>query len=121
MFFDAPARRACCSLLQGEKAMSRAFVKEDDDEYEPERTFALPAPNTPGYAEASAHALLEAARDNVTAQAESATGYRWGHPDLVRHVQSILHALESVPFEEQDRRMIQVASRYLRAAGADHE
>jgi hypothetical protein len=91
-------------------------VKEDDEEYEPERTFALPAPNTPGYGEASARVLLEAARDNETSQAESATGYPWGHPDLVVYVKAILEGLESAPFEEQDRRMIQVATRYLRAA-----
>lgn len=97
--------------------MSRAFVKEDDDLYEPVRTFALPAPNTPGYAEASALALLEAARDSITPQAEDATGYQWGHADLVPHVRAIVERLEEAPFEEQDRRLIQVARRYLRDAG----
>lgn len=98
--------------------MSRAFVKEDDEQYEPVRTFALPAPNTPGYAEAAALALLEAARDNITAQAEQATGYAWGHKDLVPHVTAILARQEVAPFAEQDHRLIQVARRYLRSAGA---
>lgn len=96
--------------------MSRAFVKEDDDEYEPVRSFALPAVTAPGYAEAAARVLLEAARDNVTSQAEEATGYKWGHPDLVSHVEAILADEEMKPFAEQDRRLIQVASRYLRSA-----
>ena len=95
--------------------MSRAFVKEDDDQYEPVHTFALPAPGSPGYAAASARALLEAARDNITSQAEDATGYKWGHPDLFPHVREILADLETHPFEQQDRRLMQVARRYLRA------
>jgi hypothetical protein len=98
--------------------MSRAFVKEDDDQYEPVHTFALPAPNTPGYAAASARALLEAARDNITSQAEEATGYRWGHADLVPHVRVIVERLEQEPFADQDRRLIQVARRFLRDAEA---
>jgi hypothetical protein len=104
-------------------AMSRAFVKEDDEQYEPVHTFALPAPGTVGYAAAAARALLEAARDNLTSQAESATGYQWGHPDLVPFVADILSELEAVPFEEQDRRYMQVARRFLRDAqkGEDDE
>jgi hypothetical protein len=101
--------------------MSRAFVKEDDDQYEPVHTFALPATGSPGYAEAAARALLDAAQDNVTAQAEAATGYRWGHPDLVPFVEAILRELEAVPFAEQDRRAMQVARRYLRAAEGDQK
>ncbi|MEO5511144.1 MAG: hypothetical protein ABIV28_08580 [Longimicrobiales bacterium] len=99
--------------------MSRAFVKEDDDQYEPVHTFALPAPGSPGYAAAAARVLLDAARDNVTAQAEAATGYRWGHPDLKPFVAEILRDIEALPFEEQDRRTMQVARRYLRAAVAE--
>ena len=96
--------------------MSRAFVKEDDDEYEPVHTFALPATGSPGYGAAAARVLLEAARDNITSQAESATGYPWGHRDLIPFVQAILLELEAAPFEEQDRRLMQVARRYLRSA-----
>jgi hypothetical protein len=96
--------------------MSRAFVKEDDEPYEPVRSFALPAPGSSGYPAAAARALLEAARDNITTQAEAATGYQWGHPDLVPFVRELLRTLEDVPFAEQDRRLMQVARRYLRAA-----
>ncbi len=96
--------------------MSRAFVKEDDDTFEPVHTFALPAPGSPGYAAASARVLLEAARDNITVQAESATGYQWGHPDLAPFVESILAELGDVDFAEQDRRLMQVANRFLRDA-----
>jgi hypothetical protein len=103
------------SLRFERNRMSRAFVKEDDEQYEPVRTFALPAPSSAGYAAAAARVLLEAARDNITSQAEEATGYRWGHPDLAAHVRAILDELESLPFAEQDRRLMQVARRYLRA------
>ncbi len=98
--------------------MSRAFVKEDDDQYEPVHTFALPSPGTAGYPAAAARALLEAARDNITSQAETATGYQWGHPDLVPFVTAILTELEAAPFAEQDRRLMQVARRYQRAAAS---
>ena len=92
--------------------MSRAFVKEDDG-YEPPIHFGLPAREDPGFDAAAALALLEAARDGVTAQAEEATGYRWGDPQLQPHVQRLLDKELALPEDEQNRRFIQVARRYL--------
>jgi hypothetical protein len=43
--------------------MSRAFVKEDDGDAKPKRTFGLPSRRDRSYAAASALALIEAARD----------------------------------------------------------
>ena len=95
--------------------MSRAFVKEDDEQYEPVHTFALPRRRSPGYPAAAARVLLEAARDNITAAAESATGFRWGEPSLRPHVQTIIEEEEAKPEMEQDRRLVQVGRRFLRA------
>ncbi len=94
--------------------MSRAFVKEDDDVYEPKHTFALPRRRSPGFKAAAALVLLEAARDNITDAAEEATGYTFGDDALKPHVQSILDAEEAKPELEQDRRLVQVARRFLR-------
>ena len=94
--------------------MSRAFVK-DDDGYVPPGRFALPAPGDPGFDAAAARALLEAARDANTASGEAATGYTWGEPRLKRHVRRILAEAETLPEEEQDRRFIRVARRFLDA------
>ncbi len=95
--------------------MSRAFVKDDAEEYRPPRRFTLPDQDDPGYDAAAAAALIEAARDGVTADAEHATGYRWGDRALRPHVQHLLEAEESRPDDERDRRLIQVARRFLRA------
>jgi len=95
--------------------MSRAFVKEDDGDAEPPVRFGLPAINDPGYDAAAALAMIEAARDGYTASAETATGYRWGDPQLVPHVRKLLHKEEEKGEAEQDRRFIQVAKRYRRA------
>ena len=92
--------------------MSRAFVKEDGD-YVPPGRFALPPRDDPGYDEAAARALLEAARDANTESAEVATGYRWGEPRLHPHVRRILAAAQGLPEEERDRRFIRVARRFL--------
>ena len=80
--------------------------------------FRLPIPAAwPGFV--SLHrarlrrALLEAARDANTESGEAATGYRWGEPRLRRHVQRILEAERSLPEEEQDRRLVRVARRFL--------
>ena len=94
--------------------MSRAFVK-DDDGYVPPGRFALPPPGDPGFDAAAARALLEAARDANTASGEAATGYTWGEPRLKRHVRRILAEAETLPEEEQDRRFIRVARRFLDA------
>ncbi len=93
--------------------MSRAFVKEDD--YVPPRRFSLPEEGEPGYAQAAAQALLEGAREGVTSEAEAATGYRWGDAELAPHVRRLLEQEEARPEEAQDRRLIQLARRYLRS------
>jgi hypothetical protein len=95
--------------------VSRAFVKDDAEQYRAPRGFALPDQDDPGYDAAAAAALIEAARDGVTADAEEATGYRWGDRGLRPHVQRLLDAEESRPDDERDRRLIQVARRFLRA------
>jgi hypothetical protein len=93
--------------------MSRAFVKEDSGDV-PHRRFALPHPDDPGYNAAAALALLEAARDGETQQAEVATGYRWGEPSLHAHIRKLLDRELERPFAEQDARWIQLARRFLR-------
>ena len=93
--------------------MSRAFVKEDDDPYEPVHTFALPKRRSPEYPAAAARVLLEAARTNITQAAEQATGYRWGDPALKKHVQQVLDEELGRDELEQDRRLVQVARRFL--------
>jgi len=95
--------------------MSRAFVKEDDG-YEPPVHFGLPPLEDPSYDAAAALVLLEAARDGVMLQAEEATGYKWGDPQLMPHVRRYLEQEEALPEFEQNRRFIQVARRYLATA-----
>ena len=90
--------------------MSRAFVKEDDHEPEPE--YRLPEPDSPYFAEAAAWALIQGADAGDTRSAEHATGYRFGDPDLVNEVSAILEQAES---EGQDR-VAQLARRFLRTA-----
>jgi hypothetical protein len=92
--------------------MSRAFVKEDSG-FVPPGLFGLPPRDDPKFDAAAARALIEAARDANTASAEAATGYRWGEPRLHRHVRKLLQAAEALPEEEQDRRYIRVAKRFL--------
>ena len=71
--------------------MSRAFVKDDAESWgDPSRRIALPDRNDPGYDEAAAQAMLEAARDGQTGSAEMATGYYWGEGRLKPHVERIL-------------------------------
>ncbi len=92
--------------------MSRAFVKEDD--FEPEPSFDLPDPDSPGYDEAAAWALIEGANRGDSRSAEVATGYRWGEPALVPHIRALLERAES----DGDDRVAQLARRYLRKAGS---
>lgn len=94
--------------------MSRAFVNEDAGE--PPRRFALPPVDDPGYDAAAAFAMLDAARDGDTKSAEDATGYRWGAVQLRPHVERMLEQERARPFAEQDRRLITVAKRFLRAS-----
>jgi hypothetical protein len=90
--------------------VSRAFVKEDDHEPEPE--YRLPDPDSEYYEEAAAWALIQGADAGDSRSAEVATGYRWGDPALVSFVEEIL---EKAVAEEQDR-VAQLARRFLRAA-----
>lgn len=92
--------------------MSRAFVKEDSAP-EPEIRFDLPEPDSPGYPEAAARALLAGANVGESVAAELATGYAWGAPELVPPVQTILEEAESAG----EDRLVQLARRFLRAAG----
>lgn len=94
--------------------MSRAFVKEDDGDAKPRRTFGLPSPRDSAHAAASALALLEAARDGYTEDAEYATGYKWGDSHLHPHVKKLMEKELERPEDEQDRRFVQMARRFLR-------
>jgi hypothetical protein len=97
--------------------MSRAFVKEDAGDFDRPHDFGLPPSDDPGYDLACALALLNGACIGETRAAEDATGYRWGDADLAEHVRKLLGKEEKLPEEQQDRRFMQVARRYLRAAG----
>ena len=91
--------------------MSRAFVREDDHEQEPE--YRLPEPDSPYYAEAAAWALIQGADAGNSSSAEVATGFRWGDPHLVEEVREILESAE----RDGEERVAQLARRDLRAAG----
>jgi len=90
--------------------VSRAFVKEDDHEPEPE--YRLPEVDSPYYDEAAAWALIQGADEGDTRGAELATGNLWGDAMLVEHMEKILERAET---EGQDR-VAQLARRYLKAA-----
>ncbi len=94
--------------------MSRAFVKEDSDEVKPRVNFGLPSRRDPAFNAAASLALLEAARDGYVELAEEETGYKWGDPALHEHVQRLIEKEEERSEEEQDRRFIQLARRFLR-------
>ncbi len=96
--------------------MSRAFVKEDGGEAP--RYFGLPDSTDPGFDAAAAWALLEAARDGETSRAEDATGYRWGDPQLHKHVRRWLERELARPEPEQDTRLIRLARRFLASPDA---
>jgi hypothetical protein len=95
--------------------MSRAFVREDADDHTPEMKFTLPPRRHPRFRAAAALALLDAAYAGQVSAGEEATGYSWGDVALRDEVQRILDGEEGRPELEQDRRLIQVARRYLRA------
>lgn len=90
--------------------MSRAFVDDDRDEGGPRRDFHLPPRDDPGYDAAAARALLEAARDGATGDAEKATGYYWGDAVLRSHVAAIRDEAE----RSGDERLEQLATRFLK-------
>ncbi|HEX3157148.1 MAG TPA: hypothetical protein VHQ45_01400 [Gemmatimonadaceae bacterium] len=89
--------------------MSRAFVNEDSGGGSPGRRWELPDRSDPGYDEAAARALLEAARTGETGSAEEATGYYWGEDRLRPHVRQVLAEARRAG----DDRLEQVASRFL--------
>jgi hypothetical protein len=95
--------------------MSRAFVKEDDDDRTPELRFTLPSRRHPSFKALAAEAMLDAAYAGQTSAGEEATGYPWGDPALAGEVRRIMEAEEARPELEQDRRLIKVARRYLSA------
>jgi len=90
--------------------VSRAFVKEDDHEQEPD--YRLPDPASEYYDEAAAWALIQGADAGDSRGAEIATGYRWGDRALVAEVEKILEQAES----EGHDRVAQLARRFLSAA-----
>lgn len=90
--------------------MSRAFLRDDAEGEMPRRNYALPARDDPGYDQAAARAMLEAARVNETQLAERATGYYWGEPKLKPFVEVIRAEAEAAG----DERLEQVARRFLR-------
>lgn len=91
--------------------MSRAFVNDAADQWgDPSRRFTLPDREDPGFDEAAAAAILDAARDGQTGSAEMATGYYWGEPRLKPYVERIL----ARAIEEGDERLVQLAERFLR-------
>ena len=75
--------------------MSRAFVKEDDHEPEPE--YRLPDPESPYYDEAAAWALIQGADEGDSRSAEIATGFRWGERSLAPQMEKILEEAEVAP------------------------
>ena len=91
--------------------MSRAFVDDDrDDSGRPRREFDLPPRDDPGYDAAAARALLEAAREGVTGDAEQATGFYWGDAALRVHVE----AIRKEAVRDGDERLEQLAGRFLK-------
>jgi len=90
--------------------VSRAFAPKDDPPDPPPATYSLPDRDDPGYEIAAAAALLHGARVGDTATAEEATGYRWGDPRLLPHVERLLRRA----IADGDDRLEQVAERYMR-------
>ena len=70
----------------------------------------LPKRDDPSFDEAAAWALIEGANEGNSRSAELATGYKWGEPKLVPHVENILARTR----EEHDDRMEELAQRFLK-------
>ena len=105
-----PANQQTATSTQ-QVPLSRAFVDDDRDESgRPRREFDLPPREDPGFDAAAAKALLEAARDGVTGDAEQATGYYWGDAVLRTHVE----AIRKQALKEGDERLEQLAERFLK-------
>jgi hypothetical protein len=90
--------------------MSRAFVDEDAPGGDAGGRYTLPERADPSYDRAAARALLRGADRGDTAGAEAATGYFWGDPTLIPHVERILIEAR----EDRDERLEQLAERFLR-------
>jgi hypothetical protein len=91
--------------------MSRAFVDDDrDDAGRPRREFDLPPRDDPAFDAAAARALLEAAREGVTGDAEQATGYYWGDATL----KPFVAAIRDEAAKSGDDRLHQLAERFLK-------
>ncbi len=91
--------------------MSRAFIDDDrDDSGRPRQRFGLPPRDDPGFDAAAAAALLEAARQGVTGDAEQETGYYWGESRLKPYVEQI----RQDAILAGDERLEQLAERFLR-------
>ena len=88
--------------------MSRAFVNEDAEG--PEPRYSLPPKDDPGFDHAAAWALIEGAHQGDSRSAELATGYEWGEPKLLPHIEKIL--AEAV--ETGNERLEQLANRFLK-------
>ncbi|MCH7683653.1 MAG: hypothetical protein IIB35_08095 [Gemmatimonadetes bacterium] len=93
--------------------MSRAFVNEDAPEQEPR--YVLPKRDDPSFDEAAAWALIEGANEGNSRSAELATGYKWGEPKLVPHVENILARAR----EEHDDRTEELAQRFLKKVSGE--
>lgn len=93
--------------------MSRAFVKEDQDDRPPD--YRLPEPGSPGYYQACAWVLITGADQGDTRSAELATGCQWGERRLVAHVERILDQAEA----DGQSRVAQLSRRFLKAAVGD--
>ena len=99
-----------CRLRQPSR-MSRAFVNEDACQWgNPGRRFDLPDRDDPGFDEAAAQAMLEAAREGDTGSAEMADGLRPGR----REAQAI-RARDALPAPVRKRRKDDPAGRALSA------
>ena len=94
--------------------MSRAFVREDDNEPPPGR-FGLPPEDDPAFPTAAALALLEAGMDGDIESAERATGYRWGDAALKPVVEELVAKELDMAEERRDERFLRAARRFLRA------
>jgi hypothetical protein len=90
--------------------MSRAFVNEDAEGRE--ISYNLPDRDDPGFAEAAAWALIEGWNQGDLHGAELATGFKWGEPSLVPHVERI----RSRAAEQGDERIDQLAERFIMRA-----
>ncbi len=96
--------------------MSRAFVNEDaGGEPSPRHRYPLPPRDDPAYDAAAARALLKGADVGDKLGAEEATGYTWGEPKLVLHVERLLEDART----NGDDRLEQLAERYLRQLRTD--